>query len=110
MKMIISPAKSLNFEKELPTSKTTQPVFLSESERINKLLKKKSVSNLANFMGISEKLSQLNWERNQAFELPFSPKNARPAVYAFDGDVYTGLDVYSLDSNKIEVLQNNLCG
>tara|TARA_B100000767_G_scaffold274685_1_gene308497 strand:- start:1421 stop:2182 length:762 start_codon:yes stop_codon:yes gene_type:complete len=108
MKMIISPAKSLNFEKELPTSKTTQPVFLSESERINKLLKKKSVSNLANFMGISEKLSQLNWERNQAFELPFSPKNARPAVYAFDGDVYTGLDVYSLDSNKIEVLQNKL--
>ncbi|MDO7616508.1 MAG: peroxide stress protein YaaA, partial [Flavobacteriaceae bacterium] len=95
MKMIISPAKSLNFEKELPTSKASQSVFLSESERINKLLKKKSVASLGNLMGISQKLSQLNWERNQAFELPFTPKNARPAIYAFDGDVYTGLDVYS---------------
>ena len=108
MKMIISPAKSLNFEKELPTSKASQSVFLSESERINKLLKKKSVAGLGNLMGISEKLSQLNWERNQAFELPFTPKNARPAVYAFDGDVYTGLDVYSLDSKKIEELQSQL--
>ena len=66
MKMIISPAKSLNFEKELPTSKASQSVFLSESERINKLLKKKSVAGLGNLMGISQKLSQLNWERNQA--------------------------------------------
>ena len=64
--MIISPAKSLNFEKELPTSKASQSVFLSESERINKLLKKKSVAGLGNLMGISQKLSQLNWERNQA--------------------------------------------
>ena len=108
MKMIISPAKSLNFEKELPTSEVTQSVFLSESERINKLLKIKSVDSLGSLMGISEKLSQLNWERNQAFELPFTPKNARPAVYAFDGDVYTGLDVYSLDSKKIEALQSQL--
>ena len=108
MKMIISPAKSLNFEKELPTSKASQSVFLFESERINKLLKKKSVAGLGNLMGISKKLSQLNWERNQAFELPFTPKNARPAVYAFDGDVYTGLDVYSLDSKKIEELQSQL--
>lgn len=108
MKMIISPAKSLNFEKELPTSKSSQSVFLSESERINKLLKKKSIASLGNLMGISQKLSQLNWERNQAFELPFTPKNARPAIYAFDGDVYTGLDVYSLDSKKIEVLQSQL--
>lgn len=108
MKMIISPAKSLNFEKELPTSKASQSVFLSESVRINKLLKKKSVASLGNLMGISQKLSQLNWERNQAFELPFTPKNARPAIYAFDGDVYTGLDVYSLDSKKVEALQSQL--
>ena len=96
MKMIISPAKSLNFEKELPTSEATQAVFLSEAERINKLLKKKSVKAVGKLMGISENLSQLNWERNQAFQLPFTPENARPAIYAFDGDVYTGLDVYSV--------------
>ena len=108
MKMIISPAKSLNFEKELPTSIATQPAFISDSERINKLLKKKSVSSLGSLMGISEKLSQLNWERNQAFELPFTAINARPAVYTFDGDVYTGLDVFTLDPNKIQALQDKL--
>jgi hypothetical protein len=108
MKMIISPAKSLNFEKKLPTSEATQPVFLSEAERINKLLKKKSVTGLGKLMGISENLSQLNWERNQAFQLPFTPENARPAVYTFDGDVYTGLDAYSLPIAKTAVLQNQL--
>ncbi len=108
MKMIISPAKSLNFEKELPTSEATQAVFLSEAERINKLLKKKSVKAIGKLMGISENLSQLNWERNQAFQLPFTPENARPAIYTFDGDVYTGLDVFSLPTSKIGVLQNQL--
>ena len=108
MKMIISPAKSLNFEKKLPTSQTTQPMFLSEAERINKLLKKKSVKGLEKLMGISENLSQLNWERNQAFQLPFTSENARPAVYTFDGDVYTGLDVYSLSIDKIATLQDQL--
>ena len=108
MKMIISPAKSLNFEKKLPTSEATQPVFLSEAERINKLLKKKSVTGLGKLMGISENLSQLNWERNQAFQLPFTPENARPAVYTFDGDVYTGLDAFSLPIAKSAALQNQL--
>lgn len=108
MKMIISPAKSLNFEKTLPKSTFTLPLFLSEAERINSLLKKKSVKSLGKLMGISENLSQLNWDRNQAFELPFTSQNARPAVYTFDGDVYTGLDVYSLPSNKIEQLQSQL--
>ena len=108
MKMIISPAKSLNFEKTLPTSTFTLPLYLDEAERINKLLKKKSVKSLGKLMGISEKLSQLNWDRNQAFKLPFTNQNARPAVYTFDGDVYTGLDVYSLASDKIEQLQSQL--
>jgi len=108
MKIIISPAKSLNFEKELPYSQATQPVFLYEAERINKLLKKKSVTSLGKLMGISENLSQLNWERYQAFQLPFTPDNARPAVYTFDGDVYTGLDVYSLPIAKTAALQNQL--
>ena len=59
-------------------------------------------------MGISENLSQLNWQRNQDFILPFTPENARPAVYAFDGDVYTGLDAYSLPQGKITALQSQL--
>ena len=108
MKMIVSPAKSLNFEAQLPTAQFTEARFLPEAERINKLLKKKSAKALGKLMGISENLSQLNWQRNQDFQLPFSPENARPAVYAFDGDVYTGLDVYSLPEDKIAALQSQL--
>lgn len=108
MKMIISPAKSLNFEATLPTSKFSEAQFLTDSDRINKLLKKKSVKSLGKLMGISDNLSQLNWQRNQDFQLPFTLHNARPAVYAFDGDVYTGLDVYSLPIEKIDRLQNQL--
>jgi cytoplasmic iron level regulating protein YaaA (DUF328/UPF0246 family) len=59
-------------------------------------------------MDISEKLADLNWERNQNWSLPFTHENARPAVYAFDGDVYTGLDAYTIPLEKLDVLQNKL--
>lgn len=108
MKMIISPAKSLNFESVLPTTDFSNSLFLNEAERINKLLKKKSVNAIGKLMGISENLSSLNWQRNQDFHLPFTPDNARPAVYAFDGDVYSGMDAYSLPENKIPQLQIQL--
>ena len=108
MKMIVSPAKSLNFEAKLPTTQYTEALFLPEAERINKLLKKKSTKALGKLMGISENLSQLNWQRNQDFHLPFNPANARPAVYAFDGDVYTGLDAYSLSKDQLPALQSQL--
>ena len=108
MKMIVSPAKSLNFEATLPTKEYSEALFLKEAERINKLLKKKSVRSLGKLMGISESLSELNWQRNQDFQLPFSPENARPAVYAFDGDVYTGLDAYSLKQEQLPLLQDKL--
>lgn len=106
--MIISPAKSLNFESALPTKEYSNADFLSEAERINKLLKKKSVRSLGKLMHISDQLSQLNWERNQSFSLPFTTENARPALFAFDGDVYIGLDAYSLSDEKTQLAQNKL--
>ena len=108
MKMVISPAKSLNFDSELPIDKSTNPFFLAEAKRINQLLREKSPVELSQLMKISDKLGILNWERIQNFSTPFNSVNARPAVYAFDGDVYTGLDVYSLSSNKIATMQNSL--
>lgn len=108
MKIVISPAKSLNYEKPLPTDRYTTPCFLNEASQINSLLKEKSPSQLAKLMGISEKLADLNWSRNQSFSVPFSSENARQAVYAFDGDVYSGLDVYSLTQEQIEPLQQQL--
>ncbi len=108
MKIVVSPAKSLNFESELPTTKHSEPCFLSEAERLNKILKKKSAKSLSKLMSISDNLGQLNYERNQSWNLPFTTENARPAAYAFNGDVYTGLDAYTISEEKLETLQNTL--
>lgn len=108
MKLVLSPAKSLDFESKLPTTKTSESQFLSDSERINKLLKKKSAKSLSKLMSISDDLAQLNYQRNQEWQLPFTKDNARPAVYAFNGDVYRGLDVYTLDTKNIDKLQDTV--
>ena len=108
MKLVLSPAKSLNFESPLPTTQYTESGFLSKSERINKLLKSKSAKSLSKLMSISDALGQLNHQRNQDWQLPFTTDNARPAVYAFNGDVYRGLDAYTIPEDKIEVLQNTV--
>lgn len=108
MKLVLSPAKSLDFESPLPTEKYTEPQFLKQSERLNKLLKKKSAKSLSKLMSISDALGQLNYERNQSWELPFTTDNARPAVYAFSGDVYKGLDAYTIPEEKMDKLQNTV--
>jgi len=64
----------------------------AETKELNTLLKKKSPKALSELMHISPKLGALNYERNQNWSLPFSSENARQAIYAFDGDVYRGLD------------------
>lgn len=108
MKIVVSPAKSLNYESELPTTQCSDAAFLKEAERLNKLLKKKSPKSLSKLMGVSDKLAELNWQRNQDWTLPFTKDNARPAVYAFNGDVYNGLDAYTIPEEKLEKLQQNL--
>ncbi|WP_396141855.1 peroxide stress protein YaaA [Flavobacterium sp.] len=108
MKIVISPAKSLNLDKELPTSLFTEATFLKQAETIQKTLKKKKPKQLMELIDISEKLADLNWQRNQDWQLPFTANNARPAIYTFDGEVYTGLDAYSLPVDKVTVLQDKL--
>ncbi|MFT5251680.1 MAG: cytoplasmic iron level regulating protein YaaA (DUF328/UPF0246 family) [Flavobacteriales bacterium] len=108
MKIVISPAKSLNFEKELPSTQFTESSFLKESREIQKVLKQQSPSNLSELMHISDKLADLNWERNQVWKTPFNSDNARPAIYTFDGDVYTGLDAYTIPKEKVTILQDKL--
>ena len=108
MKIVVSPAKSLNFESPLPIQNYTESLFLKDAETIQKTLKKKKPKQLMELMDISEKLADLNWERNQNWSLPFSPENARPAVFAFDGDVYTGLDAYTIPTDKFPILEDKL--
>ena len=108
MKIVISPAKSLNFEKKLPTNLFSKSAFLKESKIVNQIIKQKSPKELSELMDISDKLANLNWERNKNWKTPFTQDNSRPAIFAFDGDVYTGLDAYSIPSEKLNVLQNKV--
>jgi cytoplasmic iron level regulating protein YaaA (DUF328/UPF0246 family) len=71
-------------------------------------LKQKSPTELTDLMSISDKLADLNWQRNKAWKTPFNPTNSRPAVYTFDGEVYNGLDAYSIPIEKLDVLQERL--
>lgn len=108
MKIIISPAKSLNYETELPTERHTTAKFLKDSRVINKVIRKKKPKELSELMDISDNLAELNWQRNKSWKTPFTTQNARPAVYAFAGDVYIGLDAYSLPVDKLDDLQERL--
>ena len=108
MKIVLSPAKSLNFEKVMPTEKYSEALFLKESLKVNQVLKQKSPAALSELMAISDKLADLNWQRNQDWKTPFNAENARPAIFAFDGDVYTGLDAYSIPIEKLDVLQESV--
>ena len=108
MKLVISPAKSLNYERELPTGFSSESCFLNEAKQLNELLKKKSPQALSDLMHISEKLGELNYNRNQEWSLPFTSDNARQAIYAFSGDVYRGLDAYSISEEKLDILQDTV--
>ncbi len=108
MKIVISPAKTLDFKTPLPTSRATQPHFLEKAVFINGKLSHKSKKAIKELMGISDTLAALNYQRYKDFLTPFTKENARPAVYAFAGDVYIGLDAYSIKKEKIDLLQDNL--
>ena len=108
MKVLLSPAKSLDFKTQLPTEKNSFLCFEKEAEYLNSILKRKSPKDLSSLMGISSKIADLNYERNHDWSLPFNNKNARQAVYAFSGDVYRGLDAYSIDDDKIDFMQSTV--
>ena len=108
MKVLLSPAKSLDFKSQLPTEKNSFLCFEKEAEYLNSILKTKSPKDLSDLMGVSSKIADLNYERNHDWSLPFTKKNSRQAVYAFSGDVYRGLDAYSIDDEKIDFMQSSV--
>ncbi len=108
MKIIISPAKSLDFENKATTDLYTNSDFIEHSKKLSKKLKTLSRKKLSELMKISDDLANLNYERNQSWEAPFNLENAKQAVYSFTGEVYRGIDVYSLAEDKIPALQDKL--
>ena len=110
MKILLSPAKSLNYTDALPSKKNTIPQLIQQSEKVNDALRNLSAKDLQDLMGISDKLANLNVERNHArnYRLDKISEQARQAIYAFNGDVYEGIDAYSLSTKNIDYLQKNL--
>ena len=108
MKILLSPAKSLDFKSQLPTEKSSSICFEKEAQYLNSILKTKNPEELSDLMSISSKIADLNYERNHSWSFPFTANNARQAVYAFSGDVYRGLDAYNIDNDKIDFMQNSV--
>jgi branched-subunit amino acid ABC-type transport system permease component len=96
MLFLLSPAKSLDYESALPPVKASEPQFVPQSTELISTLKKKSLKQIAELMDLSDALAQLNVDRYKAWSPQFTETNARPAVLAFTGDVYEGLDAKSL--------------
>ncbi len=105
MKILLSPAKSLVFNKTLPTTRNTKPVFKKKADYLNSILKEKSPDQLKSLMHISQKLADLNWQRNQEWK---QTSEIRQAVFTFDGAAYTGLDAYSINEKNYDYLQDSL--
>lgn len=92
MLIVVSPAKSLDYESPLATDKVSEPRMLDQAEALVSIMAAKSPAEIQKLMGISPKLAELNFDRFQDWERPFTAASARAAVLAFNGDVYTGLD------------------
>lgn len=108
MLILLSPAKSLDFETPSGTSAFSQPVLLEQSRKLMARLRKLSPAEIGTLMGISDRLAVLNAERFAAWKPPFSPSNAKQAMLAFNGDVYDGLAARSFGEGDLEYAQSHL--
>lgn len=108
MLILLSPAKTLDFDTPAITEKATEPAFLEQSADLIDLLKQYSPDQLGKLMKLSPKLAELNTDRFQQWTLPFTKDNAKAAVFAFKGDVYTGLDADNLTEEQLEFAQQHV--
>lgn len=108
MLALISPAKTLDFDTPAHTKVHSKGQFLSEAQALIEQLKPLSPQDISSLMKISDPLGQLNFARFHSFKQPFTAKNSKPALLAFKGDVYTGLDAESLSEADFEFAQEHL--
>ena len=108
MIILLSPAKSLDLKSPVPKVRATQPRFLPQANALAQAAARLDSADLMALMRISEPLAALNEARFKAFSPPFTTDNARPALFTFDGDVYSGLDARSLDAEDLTYAQGHL--
>ncbi|MFO1389438.1 peroxide stress protein YaaA [Cellvibrio sp.] len=108
MLLLISPAKTLDFETPAPTTEFTQADFLKQSKQLVSELRVLAPQDISKLMSISDKLGVLNFDRFASWKTPFKPTNAKQAVYAFQGDVYTGMQAETFSQDDIQFAQQHL--
>ncbi len=108
MLSIISPAKTLDFETPTATDDFTQPAHLRQSRKLVRRLRELSAPQIGRLMNVSDDLAELNHVRFRRWKTPFKPDNARQALFAFKGDVYLGLDAYTMGADDIAFAQDHL--
>jgi len=108
MLIVLSPAKTLDYETPPQTKKTTQPELLARSAELVEDARKLSPAGIGKLMGISDKLAELNHRRFMNWGEPFSLDNAKQAVLAFKGDVYTGLEADTMSAEDLAYAQKHL--
>ncbi|MFZ9846943.1 MAG: peroxide stress protein YaaA [Flavobacteriales bacterium] len=108
MMIVLSPAKTLDFETKIPTKKFSLNENGKQSMELIEGLRKLSSKKIAALMDLSEKLSDLNVERYKNFSENHDIKNSRPAIFTFDGEVANGLDAFHFSAKELEVAQNKI--
>ena len=108
MKTLISPSKTLNFENNNVCNLKTNCRLINHTTKLHKILVNYSMSDLKELMSVSDKIAELNYNRFKSWKNPSESDSSKQAIYAFKGDVYSGLDAESIKEDKLEFLQNNL--
>lgn len=108
MLIVISPAKTLDYESAPKTKIFTMPDYLKQSQQLINRLRNFSSLDISDLMKVSAKIADLNFERYESWKKPFTPKNAKQSILAFKGDVYTGLDAESFKADDFKFAQNHL--
>lgn len=108
MLILISPAKTLDYQSPLATTRYTQPMLLEHSQQLIGVARKLSAPQIKALMGISDKLADLNATRFHDWHPDFTPENARQAILAFKGDVYTGLQAETFSEADFDFAQKHL--
>ena len=108
MKTLISPSKTLNFDTDTNCDFNTNCRLIDHTNELHKILINFSKSDLKKLMSVSDKIAELNYNRFKNWEDPSISNSSKQAIFAFKGDVYSGLDAESISENKFDFLQNNL--
>ncbi len=108
MIILLSPSKTLDLESQTPAITPTQPQLMAHTEELADIMHGHSAADISKLMKVSDKLGELNYQRYQQFNTPFTEKNARPCIFTFKGDVYDGLEIEKFTQTQLAKAQKHV--